>query len=453
MSTSTSTTTTTSVCGVGCANTLSSSSSLLAYYTFNSNINDVTGVYPASGINSPTYTTGYSGSAISLDAASYQSLITSPMDLHNKSFTVQLWFYFTRIATQDNAFFGQQSLPNVGDYCLFLMTRFGKLYMGFYNDDTTGSTILQSNTWYHAAFVYDNDQHQRFIYLNGILDAQSATGVGPYLGTSGSMTIGSANVGGTIGTPYFSGYIDELMVFTRAKTACEILNDATLAAYFPFDGSYTDSGPNSLTLTTSGTFFTTGYINQGVYLTGSNSYIQISDLTSLGRSNYSYSIAFWVYPIVRGVLVHVSSNPSGKLFLKITLLLSIFKGLSSWCVPFITVTSGGDLITEVYDPSNMITLTGPYLLTYAWTHVIQTYSPTNGQRLYINGILSTFSSASTIYAASGVPNFLTFGNMLMGTGACINPSPVLTVFEGTLDEFRIYSRELSSIDACLLAKS
>ena len=282
-------------------------------------MNDVTGVYPATGINSPSYTTGYIGSAVSLDAPSYQRLITSPMDLYNKSFTIQLWFYLTRVATQDNAFFGQQGMPNVGGQCLFLMTHLGKLYMDFFNDYTTGSTILQSNNWYHAAFVYDNNNRQRFIYLNGVLDGQSATGVGPYLGTSGSMTIGSANVDGSFGTPYFSGYIDELMVFTRVKTACEILSDATLAAYFPFDGSYTDAGPNSLSATSSGASFISGYTNQAVYLAGTSSYLQIGGLISLGRSNYSYSIAFWIYPIVKGVLVHISSNSTGKSFEKIIL--------------------------------------------------------------------------------------------------------------------------------------
>jgi hypothetical protein len=208
------------------------------------------------------------------------------MDLHNKSFTVQLWFYLTRIATPDNPVFGQQSLSNVGKQCLFLMSRLGRFYMGFYNDDTIGSTTLQSDAGYHAAFVYDNDQQQRFIYLDGVLDGQSATGIGPYLGTSGSMTIDSANIDGTIGTPYFSGYIDQLIVSTSVKTACEILNDATLVAYFPLNGSYTDAGPNSLILTSSGGLFMSGFTNQGVYLSGSNSYIQINGgLTSLGRSN------------------------------------------------------------------------------------------------------------------------------------------------------------------------
>ncbi len=48
----------------------------------------------------------------------------------------------------------------------------------------------------------------------------------------------------------------------------------------------------------------------------------------------------------------------------------------------------------------------------------------NGQRLYINGALYTSSSASTIYSASTAPDFLTFGNMLLGAGFCVNPSTV-----------------------------
>jgi len=113
------------------------------------------------------------------------------------------------------------------------------------------------------------------------------------------MTVGSTNVNRAYDTLYFSGYIDELIIFRRVKIACQILNDVTLAAYVPFDSSYTDAGPNSLTLTASGASFISSYTNQDVYLSVSNSYIQITDLTSLGQSNYSDSIAYWVYPIVK----------------------------------------------------------------------------------------------------------------------------------------------------------
>lgn len=217
--------------------------------------------------------------------------------------------------------------------------------MGFFNDDTVSSTVLQSNTWYHSAFVYDNNQRQQFIYINGLPDTQSGTGVGPYLGTSEPTTIG---------VPYLSGIMDHLTVSTRAKTACEILNNATLVAYFPFDGSLTDAGPNFLTEISSGASITSGYVNQAV--------IQLN----------------------------------------------------------------------------------------TWTHMVQTYSPTNGQSLYVNGILYTTLSNATIYTASGVQNYVTIGNLLNVT-SCYNPGILQTPIQGIIDELRIYSRELSSTDACPLA--
>ena len=89
------------------------------------------------------------------------------------------------------------------------------------------------------------------------------------------MTIGSAKVDGTIGTPSFTGYLDEMIISTRARTACDILNDGTLAAYLPMDNTTADTGPNALAVTQSGTLFTSGSTNQAVFLTGGSSYVQI----------------------------------------------------------------------------------------------------------------------------------------------------------------------------------
>jgi len=311
--TTTTTTTSTSVCGVACVMLPPVFEPPIAYYKFESNTNDKTGTYSAVSSGSVTYTNGYADSAISLDAPNLTRLTVPPMDFYNRSFTIEFWFYLTRVPTQDNAFFGQQSQSNTYRHCLFLMTHLGRLYMGFYGDDTIGTAVLQNSRWYHATFVYDNANRQRLIYLDGVLDASSATGIGPYLGTNASATIGYAQIDGTIGRPYYSGYIDEFKIFLYAKTSCEISNDVSLVAHFPFDGDYTDSGPNSLSLTYSGALFTTGRRDQAVSLSGSSSYVQVGGLLSLGRSNYSYSIAFWVYPIVKGALVHVSANSSGRI--------------------------------------------------------------------------------------------------------------------------------------------
>ncbi len=278
------------------------------------NTYDATGVYSASGISSPTYTAGYVDAAISFDASLSERLSAPAMSLNSQSFTIEFWFTLTNAASNIYAFFGQLSVPGTTKECLFLVSTGGNLDMGFFNDDTIISTVLQSNTWYHAAFVYDN-KRQRFIYIDGILNTQSAIGVGPYLGTSGPITIGGADIYGSLGTPYLTGLMDHLTVSTRAKSTCEILNDATLAAYFPFDDSFIDAGPNFLIATASGVSFTSGFVNQAIYLSGSNSYIQISSLTGIGRANYPFSIAFWIYPIISGVLVHVSTTSTGEIFI------------------------------------------------------------------------------------------------------------------------------------------
>jgi hypothetical protein len=73
----------------------------------------------------------------------------------------------------------------------------------------------------------------------------------------------------------------------------------------------------------------------------------------------------------------------------------------------------------------------------------------NGQSLYVNGILYLTLSNATTYTASGAQNYLTINNLLSGT-SCYNPGIVQTPIQGIIDELRIYSRELSSTDVCLL---
>jgi len=50
-------------------------------------------------------------------------------------------------------------------------------------------------------------------------------------------------------TPYYfwTGYIDEVQYVSQAKSAAELLSDATLVAYYSFDNaSFYDSGPNRI---------------------------------------------------------------------------------------------------------------------------------------------------------------------------------------------------------------
>lgn len=55
-----------------------------------------------------------------------------------------------------------------------------------------------------------------------------------------------------------------------------------------------------------------------------------------------------------------------------------------------------------------------------------------------------------MYSGSGSQNLITIGNLLNGL-TCYNPGILQTPYHGMIDEFRVYSRELSSTDVCLLA--
>lgn len=134
-------------------------------------------------------------------------------------------------------------------------------------------------------------------------------------------------------------------------------------------------------------------------------------------------MAFWAYPyaIRESVLVHLSAvNNSG------------------WCRNLIGLSPNGELIVTFGNPSV------PTLPLNAWTHIAHTYSTTNGSRLYINGTLHS-SIISTSYSASGDVTILTLGKPSV---SCINQSHT---FPGSIDEFRVYSRELNLTDIQTLA--
>jgi hypothetical protein len=100
-------------------------------------------------------------------------------------------------------------------------------------------------------------------------------------------------------------------------------------------------------------------------------------------------------------------------------------------------------------------LIGPVLPINIWTHVVDTFSTTNGHRLYINGTLIS-TTGPMIYTASGQVNILTLANRLQGIpssdgGPCNSLSILPNVYYGSMDEFRVYSRELNATDVHTLA--
>ena len=220
----------------------------------------------------------------------------------------------------------------------------------------------------------------------------------------------------------------------RVKSTSEILEIATLVAYFTFDnGSFLiDSGPNSLQATTQSTSLTSsGRYFQAITFNGlTTSYFQIAGFVSLGMSTKPFSISLWIRPLsLEGSLIFVSSTATG----------------CYWCVSFLGFTSTGLLAAQIYDGTYASVISSAPISTFVWSHVVQTWSSSNGLRLYINGVLVASDTTITIYEASGSPNYITLANVLIsyGTSLGIMGSPV---YQGDIDDFRVYSRELSSTE-------
>jgi hypothetical protein len=270
--------------------------------------------------------------------------------------------------------------------------------------------------------------------LNGVLD-NSRTAINSYRGNNGSLVIGARF--DSTATRFFDGLIDQLYYTDRAKTSTEIIDDATLTLYFSFDhGSIYDGGPLHINGSLFGsTSVVAGQAGDALQFGPSvYSYFLVSGLVLLGISDQSYSMSIWIKPSIinSSCIIHVSTVSTGS---------------SSWCIGMLGLSSSGQLIATSWG-SAAISAVGPTLAPNYWTHAAITYSTSNGLRLYLNGNLRNSTNPYS-YSASGVPNYLFLGDSVNSTSC----ADTLGQFFGALDEFRLYSRELTASDVVTLFNS
>ncbi|CAF2620043.1 unnamed protein product [Rotaria sp. Silwood2] len=131
-----------------------------------------------------------------------------------------------------------------------------------------------------------------------------------------------------------------------------------------------------------------------------------------------------------GTLVHVSNASDG----------------TGWCTPFMGLTANLSLVAQVFN-GTIQSLLGPSISLNTWYHVVQTWSPTNGLRLYVNRQMRNLPLATTFTASNESITYVTLGNGLPSSEIC--PQGILNStipFTGAIDDFRVYSRELTSVD-------
>ena len=152
-------------------------------------------------------------------------------------------------------------------------------------------------------------------------------------------------------------------------------------------------------------------------------------------------MSIWIKPIITtsGSIVHISGQSNGM----------------GWCISALGLTSTGHIGAQSWlqSPYQSVYILGPAVTVAVWTHVATTYSQTNGFQLWINGANYASNGGGYNYGAATVPVYVTVGSCLSGSSCSPGTSPAISMgqYNGYVDEFYIYSRELSSSDVYSLA--
>jgi hypothetical protein len=408
----------------------------IAYWKFDSKDGtDSTGNgYTGSFTGATTFPAGYSNFGMEVTANAGYMQAAKNMPLNGSSFTVEAWALATTAwpttgVIPDAPIFTEGNASSLDAY-LHCVVRSGKPYFGFYSDDLAGKTALPAGTWVHLAWVFDASTNTKLIYVNGVFDSMKGSNA-LNVSSSAVPAVGYANF--TSGMEYANGVIiDEVRVFDYARTAADLLEDATLAAHYNFDQTpqTLDDGPNHLDLADSGGSFPPAKYGNGLLSKVVGPFPQASSFAALDNSLMPWTIEAWVNPATgatpSGTLVHVSP---------------VSAGTGAGCYSPLALNATGQPVATVVTNSsggNAQAGAGFGIATGIWTHLAATWSPTNGLRLYVNGVWVAANAGATTYYGSGAaaPDFVTLGSSL-GSGCPGAQGP----YSGDLDDVRIYSAE------------
>ena len=209
-------------------------SGLVSWWRGDGNANDSADGNNGNALNGAGYAAGVFGSSFTFDGIDDHVRVPNSANLQiTSAITVGAWIYkrstgsFDEIISKwDATPFGQRSYTlsvNPDGRAYFSLSTTGAS-----NDGSAYTTsLVPLNTWTHLAGAYDGSSVS--IYVNGVLDAQTAYTGGIFNGSE-DLSIGGVvgGVGVGSGISFFDGRIDEALIYNRALSGGEILTLATV---------------------------------------------------------------------------------------------------------------------------------------------------------------------------------------------------------------------------------
>lgn len=140
------------------------------------------------------------------------------LQVKDHDFTVAVWLKIPRYTSDKRDYSIMGTKNNAYQRGLHFLIRDRKPYMGFFNNDLEGNTMIEAGKWYHIAYRYNKLNGEQSIFVNGKLDAISFDRPA-YLG-SDTLYIGYS---GLSSSSDFVGVMDNFSLWSRVLSDKEIL--------------------------------------------------------------------------------------------------------------------------------------------------------------------------------------------------------------------------------------
>lgn len=419
------------------------SSGLVGNYPFSGNANDLGSAgnngTANGGANLTTDRQGCSNAAYNFDGTD-DNISFGTTGLNNNNLTYAAWVYIDVLPTNGNAV-AVMAIGNTGGDQSILIGNNYNAQTGFIASSYTSSvtlvksesgTLPSTGTWYHV--VYTRTTNEVTLYINGAQADQDATGGNvAFYNTPVNARIGSR----TNGIQWFDGKIDDVRIYDRALSDCEVqalyaldpinLNNGLIGNY-PFSNNANDLSKLNNDGAVSGASLANdrnSTANSAYSFDGTNDKITLSG-AGLNNANYTYTA--WVY---------VNANPTNGNGMAI---LSIGNAGGDQTI-FLGNNYGGTITGFTglsYQTTAPVTVasstTGSLPSVGTWYHLAFTRDNSN-VTLYVNGaqVDQDATSANALYNGTV--------NAKIGTR-----STDIQWFNGRVDDVRIYDRALSDCE-------
>jgi hypothetical protein len=289
---------------------------------------------------------------------------------------------------------------------------------------TNSSTQLMLNQWYNIILTKSDSQFT--LYINGSLDSQGSSSYLPHIATT------------YLGAGKFDGLIDDIAIYNRALTQCEITAlyqghqppcaTSCIVAQYDFSGDANDLSGNGNHGTVNGATLTEdrfGNPNSAYSFDGVDDYIEVSN-SLVSSSSSSHTLLGWFKANYNGTTLDIMSDRADPTYsMKYRLAID--------------ETDNGKLTYFSSDGPNLIELNSiSSILSDKWYSFSVVYNNDIFKyELYLDGILQ-HDTTLTSALSNNLANPTNIGRL---TGANL---PSAYYFKGKLDDIKIYNCALSA---------